>query len=103
MECSDQSRRKFLEKVLIGAGSFATMFFGVKLDSGEGVKIGGASVKLGTSEAHAACGTAFECSGGGGECGTAFNCSGGGGACGLAFECSGGGGSCGTAFNCSGS
>ena len=102
MDNDKHTRRRFLEKVLIGAGSFATVFFGATFDSRDGVKIGGASLKIGVPEAHATCGMSYECSGGSGQCGMSYECSGGGGACGMSYNCSGGGGQCGMAYNCAG-
>ncbi len=37
-----------------------------------------------------------------GACGSSYDCSGGGGKCGSSYDCSGGGGKCGSSYNCSG-
>jgi len=103
-------RRNFLKKgSAIVVGFAFGMLGGLKFNSKEGIRIGRERMKFGMAEANAACGTAYNCSGGGGRCGTAYNCSGGGGRCGTAYNCSGGqggsyGGSarCGTAYNCAG-
>lgn len=85
----ENSRRKFLKTVLATAGGATALFANVKFDAADGVKVGQTTIRVGLSEAHAACGSAYSCSGGSGQCGSAYNCSGGGGVCGSAYTCSG--------------
>ncbi len=98
----ENSRRRFLKTALMVAGGTTALFANLQFDANEGVKIGRSTVKLGMSEAHATCGSAYNCGGGGGQCGSAYECSGGGGKCGSAYNCSGGGGKCGSAYECAG-
>jgi len=108
-------RRDFIKKggaIVVG---FAFGMLGdLKFNSKEGIRIGREKVKFGMAEAHATCGAAYTCAGGGGDCGAAYTCSGEGyggsgyggsgqGQCGAAYTCSGGGGQCGAAYTCSGS
>ena len=96
------SRRGFLRKSLITAGATAGFLASVKFDAKDGVKIGNSTVGVGMSEAQAACGSSYNCSGGGGQCGSSYDCGGGGGQCGSSYNCSGGGGQCGASYNCAG-
>ena len=101
-------RRDFIKKggaIVVG---FAFGMLGdLKFNSKEGIRIGREKVKFGMAEAHATCGAAYTCAGGGGDCGAAYTCSGegsgGSGQCGAAYTCSGGGGQCGAAYTCGGS
>jgi hypothetical protein len=103
------ARRDFLKKGgAIATGFTLGMFGGLKFNSKEGIRIGRENrVKFGMSEAHAMCGSSYDCSGGGGECGSSYGCagegSGGYGECGSSYDCSGGGGECGSSYGCSGS
>ncbi len=107
----DENRREFFKifgKYLLGFATFGVAsFFGLKRD-GE-LHLGKMkNIKLGMSEAYGACGSSYECAGGGGQCGSAYECAGGGrnssgrGQCGSAYECAGGGGQCGSAYECAG-
>ena len=98
----DLTRRRFLKYGLATAGAFVASVVAVTVDKTSGFQVGRNKVNVGMSEANAACGASFNCSGGGGACGASFDCSGGGGKCGASFNCSGGGGKCGAAFDCSG-
>lgn len=71
----DLGRRGFL-KYLFALGTFGiTSLIGFKKE--EGFYVGKRSgFRTGFSEASAACGTSYNCAGGGGECGTSYNCAG---------------------------
>ena len=70
-------RRDFLKKgAAITVGFAFGMLGDLKFNPKEGIRIGRERVKFGMAEAHARCGSAYNCSGGGGECGSAYNCSG---------------------------
>ncbi|MFH1552220.1 MAG: hypothetical protein ABID83_01085 [Candidatus Omnitrophota bacterium] len=115
-------RRDFLKYVLCLGVSIVAWILGFR--EKEGFRVGKIrNLRLGSPEAHAMCGTAYACAGGGGDCGTSYACAGGGGSCGTAYNCAGegqggpsggdgmcgtayacagGGGACGTAYNCAG-
>ena len=59
-----KSRRKFLRNALVAAGGVTALFANVKFDTSDGVKIGKKTARVGVSEAHAACGLSYNCSGG---------------------------------------
>lgn len=100
-------RRLFFKYIFsIGGFGLASTF---KIDRNEGLKIGKTkNFSFGPSEAHGACGSSYDCPGGGGECGSSYNCPGGGrdqsgqGHCGSSYNCPGGGGGCGSSYNCPG-
>ena len=60
----ENSRRKFLKTALVAAGGATALFANVKFDASDGVKIGQTTIRVGMSEAHAACGVGLGCSGG---------------------------------------
>lgn len=96
------NRRDFIKYGLATIGGFIASTVLIKIDQGTGFKVGAHNLDVGMSEANAACGASYNCSGGGGQCGASYNCSGGGGQCGASYNCSGGGGKCGASYNCSG-
>ncbi len=59
----ENSRRNFLKTVFVASGGIAALFTKVTFDTSDGVKIGNKTIRVGISEAYAACGTAFNCSG----------------------------------------
>lgn len=85
-----QKDRRDLVKLILASSAFAGGLAGaIRFNSGDGVKVGNLRIAAGVSQAEAVCGSAYNCSGGGGRCGSAYNCSGGGGRCGSAYNCSG--------------
>jgi hypothetical protein len=73
-----KTRREFLKKSAgITAGFTIGMLGDIKFNSEDGIKIGKERVSVGMAEAHAACGSAYDCSGGGGQCGASYDCGGG--------------------------
>ena len=117
---ADENRRKFVKYALLSGAAAVSALAEVRVRPNDTPKVAGSRVSVGLSEANAACGSAYNCAGGGGQCGSAYNCSGGGGQCGSAYNCAGGqgdsqpsggqggrgrpsgGGQCGSAYNCSG-
>ena len=101
----NHDRRSFFKqasKYLAGIGAFGiASLFGLRRNGD--LRLGKMKeTEFGLSEAHGACGSSYNCSGGSGKCGSSYNCSGGGGKCGSSYNCSGGGGQCGSSYNCSG-
>ena len=96
------ARRRFLKYGMATASAFVASVVAVTVDKASGFQVGKSKVNVGMSQASAACGASYNCSGGGGDCGASYNCSGGGGECGASYNCSGGGGKCGASYNCAG-
>ncbi len=85
----NRDRRNLLKLVLATSAFGAGLAGAVRFNDGEGIKVGALRASIGVSEAEAKCGSAYNCTGGGGQCGSAYECGGGGGKCGQAYNCSG--------------
>jgi len=84
-----QDRRKIL-KLVLASTAFGVGLGGVmKFDPRASISTGTLHAHFGMGEAQAACGSAYNCAGGGGRCGDAYECAGGGGKCGSAYNCAG--------------
>lgn len=72
-----ENRRKFLKYGFVSAAAMFAAAIPVRFTLSEGFLVGKSRRNIvDIAEAHAMCGAAFNCSGGGGQCGGAFNCSG---------------------------
>jgi len=89
-----ETRREFLKTAIkltaLTAAGMSVLTIDVKFNNNKGIATGKEQqMSVGMAEANAVCGSAYDCSGGGGKCGSAYDCSGGGGKCGSAYNCSG--------------